>query len=1008
MANIQRKTITVWDGGIKTSSRESLQNTSLGAQMIKGFDIYKDPKKMIPMQSWESFTTDAEKAYGIRAMGGTGDTVYGLGNALSNWYGSAWSHRVKVTLQNQFHLANMPLWLDMSRLPADFWTHVNSDMSDVRVTGNDGITEHAVFTENVDTVNKTGDMWVEGSAVDVGTTTIQTIDDYNGTGAGYTGTNTATGFAHAIPLTLTGQTFNVVKINLKKVQVTAGITTDVICELFTNNAGVPGTLVQELGRIDIDSIDTITRDYTIACDSLTLTGSYWLVFYTVTADTSNYIVYTYSSSGTTSIYAGTNAGHTTWSVHDATATPNYELLNYANTVSDKSFYIYYGNSTATAIAYGTPVAQYTNGGREAFIQNNTRWNYTFGGSESGNRYYTDNDTGDDEAFTTDPQVYTTGLFGKAIQTFGTNINTDAVDDVGLSGDDVSFSLMVKITAGAAVDLYKSASGYWTIALDANRKILFTVTGSLGTATKTSTIALSVDTWHVVDCVFDGNYYISIDGVKETFSDADGNYDGDPNGDIVRVNTGAVATLAQLVAYDNDLTDNQIATKFQNFTNPYFYSSIGSEEDKTSVNLQYGGVQLYYKLISSGDWLEYLEGGRPVKNLAYYPVNSFVDDSGTYFVVSSLEGNTGFLYLSQVDSLTVLDITHLSLGFSQLLNAKTIPQPENAIDATTYFNIGSASLASVGDPGSASEFTNSTSIETIAAWRTYLALGGSRRNRAYLNIWDLSSTLSTEKCDMGNGFVRIVGNAGDELFAVIDNFIDDEIKSTGKPTMEVKQYIGNGQVKTTHRIEVPVNIDDSTYADYWERAVSNFKIRRNTQTLFYARLPKDATGTTFNEGFWAVGKNSQGELSLTLQIDTEGLGMPENVFAFAQQVFFIAKDGGICRLSDDTYENTALFKSLKFNEGNTEIEKKLIGVEIITEPLESGQTISVYYKKNGDADRTKIFDMTGEDEISYETTYDINEANLPHYKEIEFDIESTGGKSAPLELAYKYEYLSNIV
>mgnify|MGYP003559814835 FL=1 len=96
-----------------------------------------------------------------------------------------------------------------------------------------------------------------------------------------------------------------------------------------------------------------------------------------------------------------------------------------------------------------------------------------------------------------------------------------------------------------------------------------------------------------------------------------------------------------------------------------------------------------------------------------------------------------------------------------------------------------------------------------------------------------------------------------------------------------------------------------------------------------------------------------------------------------------------------------------NEGNTEIEKKLHGVEIVTEPLESGQTISLYYKRDGDASRTKIGDFTGTDEVSKEFLYDDNGNNFFNYKEIEFDVESTGGKSSILEVNYKFEYLSDI-
>ena len=48
--------------------------------------------------------------------------------------------------------------------------------------------------------------------------------------------------------------------------------------------------------------------------------------------------------------------------------------------------------------------------------------------------------------------------------------------------------------------------------------------------------------------------------------------------------------------------------------------------------------------------------------------------------------------------------------------------------------------------------------------------------------------------------------------------------------------------------------------------------------------KDATTTTFYEGLWAVGKNSNDSLALSLMMDTEGLGMPMNIFGFYSKYF----------------------------------------------------------------------------------------------------------------------------
>jgi len=997
-----------WDGGIKTSPRDSSPDIISGAQMVKGFDIYKDPRKLIPMQSWETFTTDEEKAYNIRAMGGISDTVYGVGSALSNWYGRDWLHRIRVDVSNSLHKATqIPMRLNMSLLPADFWTHINSDASDVRVTTSDGVTEKATFIENLDTAGFKGDLWID-NPVDVGVQTLTTLQQQTGTGTEIS-FGEGTDFAYAVPVTLTGETINHIRISGSK----TGAPGDVSVRLYTNNAGNPGTLVATVATLPssafVESVTNVFRDIsTILTTNITQSGAHWLVFSVASQSASNYYIFEYSNAGTTTIKSASNIGLTSWTtLGDGTSTPNYTLSFYKNTVTEKYFYIYYGNVEAEKIPHGSPTFNYTYGGRNTFTRTNMRFAYTFGDNLSGNKYFgSTQTTGGDEAFTTD-FIYQNALFGKGVKTSNAVIQTDTSDQVAITSDDFSVSFMIYVTEWENVTLLAATSGDITIALNTSGKLLFTVDGSVATTTSTSTLTLTLNEWHIIDCVFDTGHYIYIDGKVEYFNFADGDYDGVATNEGLRVNTGNNVTIAQIWGFDDDITANQVSTKMDNFKRTDFFT-VGSEEDFTSISPQYTGIQLYRKTISSGNWKEMTESGSPIKNLLYYPVNAFVDATGTYVVVSSADNNAdGFLYLASVKTLSVLNPTHLSLGFSNVA-ARVAIQPEVAINGTQYFNDFSATLSSVGDPGSANAFTAVSTVQSLASWRTYLAVASVRRNIGFINIWDLASSLSTERVDVGTGNVRVVGTAGDTLFCVVDNFIDDAIKSGNKPTMEIKQYVGNGQMEKTHVIEVPAIIDDSTYLDYWERAVSNFKLFRNEQTLFYARIPKTSAGDTFSEGFWSVGKNSDGMLSLALMIDTEGLGMPENVFGFAQQVFFVQKDGGIKRLSDSTYGNIALYTTEKMNEGNSQIEKKLHGIEIITEPLVTGQTISIYYKKNGEDTRTKICDFTGVNSIAYEALYDINGTALGNYKEIEFDIESTGGSASLLEFNYKYEYLKNIV
>ncbi len=840
MANIRKKVINVWDGGIQTSPRDSKQDTSFGAQEVKHFDVYTDPKKLTPMPDWTDFTNVEERVYNIRALGGFSDTIYGLGSCISNWYSSSWSHRVKVTASANV-LAGLPFYVDLSLMPAGFWSAVQTDGGDIRCTNDDAVTGIPCYIENFDTVGETGQLWV-------------------------------------------------------------------------------------------DSIGTAGQE----------------------------------------------------------------------------FYIYYGNADVSVIPSSTFMG-YQNQPINAWTSPD--FAYTF--PEDVQNRPVGSET--DEAFTTEPD-YVTGQFGKAIETIQGEIETDNDDEVALTGNDITLSFMIYLDASPSNDatILEDGNGTWSVEISTSRYVKFFVNGTSGNTTVTSTNQLSTGQWYVIDCVFDNDHYIYVDGVEETWNTNDGSYDDNTSNNTLQVSTldsnnSSFCKLAQVWGIDNDLSQDAITSKYNNFLDNANFWTIGSEEAFVDAAPQYSGIQLYTKDISSGDWEDVVTAQQPVKSLSYFPVNGFVESHGGnwYFITSQDEHNEGFLYLGKTDSFNIIDPNHLSLN-TVSPTIRIAPTSSSPVDKSIYFTHFSTGLGEVGDPGSSSVFGANNQIESHVPWRNYLALVSNRRNRGLVEIWDLNNVNPLDVADCGTGNARIIGNAEDVLFTVVDNFLDDTTKSSGTPTVQLKKYVGNGRMEDVVTIEVPANIE--SYDDQWERAVSNFSFRRDDATLFYAKIPTNAAATTFNEGFWGVGVNSQGKLALTLMMDTSDIGdFPEQIHSFAKQIFFIEKNGNIKRLSTSgSYTKTSSYKTLKMNEGNTEIEKVLKGVEIITEPLESGQTITLYYKTDSDASRIKIGEISGEDEITKEFVVDNTGTSFNNYKEVEFEIESTGGKSGVLELNYKYEYTSDVV
>ena len=83
-------------------------------------------------------------------------------NAYGDWYNSNWLYRVKITVsssQVSGDLVNFPVYLDLSILPANFFSHVKSDGSDIVITSSDGITKLPRELVSINTVAHTGELY---------------------------------------------------------------------------------------------------------------------------------------------------------------------------------------------------------------------------------------------------------------------------------------------------------------------------------------------------------------------------------------------------------------------------------------------------------------------------------------------------------------------------------------------------------------------------------------------------------------------------------------------------------------------------------------------------------------------------------------------------------------------------------------------------------------------------------------------------------------------------------
>lgn len=77
------------------------------------------------------------------------------------WYNASWTYRVQVTIQSSqvdSDLTDFPVYVDLSDLPAGFFTNVDSAGDDIRVTRADGTTECAFELVSINTGGSTGEL----------------------------------------------------------------------------------------------------------------------------------------------------------------------------------------------------------------------------------------------------------------------------------------------------------------------------------------------------------------------------------------------------------------------------------------------------------------------------------------------------------------------------------------------------------------------------------------------------------------------------------------------------------------------------------------------------------------------------------------------------------------------------------------------------------------------------------------------------------------------------------
>lgn len=165
MAKTRKISITDFSAGMHPTQRSDIPGA---ASLIANFDIYQDPLKLSPIPSWESWTTEAEKDYGIVALGGRNagnEEILALGEMNTAWYSEGWTHRVQITPSITSSGAYWAIY-DLSVLGSDFWDNVKTDGGDIRAADASTGEPIGLRVLNIDTTAETGHVIMPNAPVD--------------------------------------------------------------------------------------------------------------------------------------------------------------------------------------------------------------------------------------------------------------------------------------------------------------------------------------------------------------------------------------------------------------------------------------------------------------------------------------------------------------------------------------------------------------------------------------------------------------------------------------------------------------------------------------------------------------------------------------------------------------------------------------------------------------------------------------------------------------------------
>lgn len=392
-------------------------------------------------------------------------------------------------------------------------------------------------------------------------------------------------------------------------------------------------------------------------------------------------------------------------------------------------------------------------------------------------------------------------------------------------------------------------------------------------------------------------------------------------------------------------------------------------------------------------------------------NPFVEYKNYFYTLRS-----GFVMRFDRASIVGADVAFDSISWSN--TAQGVVHPKDDILYIPYDNKIWSLNGHGGSPNDAAlTMPSYLKITAIAPYGNYLAIACAPVNNTAIGsivyLWDRDTSLATlsESIDWGTGVLKILNTLDGYLIGISD-IGGASTTILDRDSIEIKVYNGGtpqllGQISTRKQT--------SSTPD----AVINEKVNfiRGRKMYFSLSISGGGTSPSMN-GLWAIGKNNAGQFAYNIERIATTDNSETGVLAasiIGNYCAMVHTAVGTVTISTSSATESAIFTATSTYEttiknlGDSSIKKKLIGVSVMTEPLPSSGSVTLKYRKDEDINDeasgwTTIFTNTTDDSISHSAiNIESSGANLPEFKEIQFQILSTGG-AVITGLKYKCESL----